>query len=86
MRELLCEDEGVVARAHDVAPLARRLLALQGRGALHGHGVERGDRLLVLAEGGEALDQPLRHLLHGSPGVLQAQREQTVRRTGGAIS
>lgn len=71
--ELLGEDEGVVAHAHHVASLTRGLFAFQGSGPLHRHGVERGNGLLVLAEGGQAFDQPLGHLLHGSPGVLEAR-------------
>ena len=71
--ELLGEDEGVVAHAHHVALLTRSLFALQGGGAFQGHGVERGHGLLVLAERWQAFDQPLGHLLHRSPGVLEAQ-------------
>lgn len=72
VRELLGEDEGVVTHAHHVASLTRGLFALQGRGTLHRHGVERSHGLLVLAEGRQTLDQPLGHLLHGSPRVLEA--------------
>lgn len=54
--ELLGEDEGVVTHTHDVVSLARRLFALQRRGTLQSHGVERGYGLLVLAEGGQAFD------------------------------
>lgn len=69
--ELLGEDEGVVAHAHHVVSLTRGLFAFQGGGPLRRHGVERGDGLLVLAEGRQPFDQPLRHLLHGSPRVLE---------------
>lgn len=69
--ELLGEDEGVLTHAHHVASLTRGLFAFQGSGPLHCHGVERSYSLLVLAEGREAFDQPLGHLLHGSPRVLE---------------
>lgn len=69
--ELLGEDEGVLTHAHHIASLTRGLFALQGSGPLHRHRVKRSYSLLVLAESREAFDQPLGHLLHGSPRVLE---------------
>ena len=76
MCQLLGEDERVITQAQYVASLSRALLAFQGGGSLLRHGVEGRHRLLVLAEGRQALDKTLGHLLHGSPRVLEMQHTQ----------